>query len=76
MFQLAVITIATHQLQLCGSCGADKTCVSLRIVAKMCDRLLEQRINIKFRVKLSLYMKHGVFNTIPKADDKVFNGYS
>jgi hypothetical protein len=27
-------------------------------------------------VKLSLYMKHGVFNTIPKADDKVFNGYS
>jgi hypothetical protein len=38
--------------QLCGSGGADKTCVFLRLVVKMSDRFLEQRINIKFCVKL------------------------
>jgi hypothetical protein len=31
--------------------GANKTCVFLRLVAKMSDWFLEQRINIKFCVK-------------------------
>jgi len=39
-------------LQLYGNCGADKTCVFLSLVAKMINRFLEQRISIKFRVKL------------------------
>jgi len=37
---------------LCESCGADKTCVFLRLVGEMSDRFLEQRINTKFCVKL------------------------
>jgi hypothetical protein len=35
---------------------------------------LEQRTNVKFWVKLrklSLHMKHGAFNTIPRANNKV-----
>jgi hypothetical protein len=36
---------------MCGSCGADKTSVFLRLFAKMSDRFLEQRINTKFRVQ-------------------------
>jgi hypothetical protein len=43
MFQLAPITISNHEPLLCGSCGADKTCVVLRLTAKMSDRFLEQR---------------------------------
>jgi Leu/Phe-tRNA-protein transferase len=39
-------------IQLCRSCGADKTWVFLRLVAKMSHRFLEQRMNIKFCVKL------------------------
>jgi hypothetical protein len=31
MFQLAPVTISTQQHQLCGRCGADKTCVFLRV---------------------------------------------
>jgi hypothetical protein len=52
MFQLASITVSTYERQLCGNCGANKTCVFLRLVAKMSDRILEQGINIKFCVKL------------------------
>jgi hypothetical protein len=37
MFQLAQVTISTHQRQLCGSCGADKTRVFLRLVTKAND---------------------------------------
>jgi hypothetical protein len=51
MFQLATITILTHYRQLFGSCGAHKTCV-FRLVAKISDQFSEQRINIKFCVKL------------------------
>jgi hypothetical protein len=43
----------------------------LRLVAKTSDRILEQRVNIKFCVKMSLEIKHGAFNMIPKAGDKV-----
>jgi hypothetical protein len=39
---------------------------------KCVDRFLEQGINIKFCVKLSLEMKHGAFNMIPKPNDKFF----
>jgi hypothetical protein len=35
----------------------------------MSDRFLEQRINIKFCVKLSLEMEHGAFSMIPEACD-------
>jgi hypothetical protein len=35
-----------------GSCGADKTCVFLHLVTQMSDRVLEQRISVKFCVKL------------------------
>jgi hypothetical protein len=52
MFQLAPVTIYTHERQLCGSCGADKTCVILHLVAKMSDRFLQQRMKTKFFVKL------------------------
>jgi hypothetical protein len=41
-----------HERHLCGSCGADKTFVFLRLVVKMSDRFLEQRIDIKFCVQL------------------------
>jgi predicted secreted protein len=34
--------------------GADKTCVFLRLVVKMKERVLEQRIDIKFCVKLGM----------------------
>jgi hypothetical protein len=37
---------------MCGSCGNDKTCVSVGHVAKLSDRYLEQRIKTKFCVKL------------------------
>jgi len=37
---------------LCGSSDADKVCVFLHFVAKMSDKFLEQRINIKSCVKL------------------------
>jgi hypothetical protein len=40
----------------------------------MSDRFLEQQIKIKSCVKLSLEMKHGAFNMIPKAKDEVSNG--
>jgi len=52
MFQLASFTISTYYSQLCGSCGADKTCVSTSRSKKMSDRFLEQGLNIKFCVKL------------------------
>jgi len=39
-------------MPLCGGFGADKTCIFLRLVAKMSDRLLEQRFNNKFCVNL------------------------
>jgi hypothetical protein len=52
MFQLAPLTISTYKRQLFGSCGADKTCVFLRHVAKMILRFLKQRTNITFCVKL------------------------
>jgi hypothetical protein len=52
MSQLAPVTISTHQHQLRGSCGADMTCVFLRLVAEMSDRFFEQRIDIKFCMKL------------------------
>jgi hypothetical protein len=42
----------------------------------MSDRFLEQRINIKFCVTSSLEIKHGAFNVIPKANDKVCNANS
>jgi hypothetical protein len=51
MFQRAPITISTYKHQLCGNCDASILCVFLRLVVKMSDRLLEQRINIKFCVK-------------------------
>jgi hypothetical protein len=54
MFQLASVTISTHYRQVCGSCGADETCVFLRLVVKMSDWLLEYRTNIKFCVKLGM----------------------
>jgi hypothetical protein len=34
MFQLAPVTIATHWHQLCASCGPDKTCVFVCLIAK------------------------------------------
>jgi isochorismate hydrolase len=52
MFQLEPITISTHYWQLYGSYGADKTSAFLRLVAKMSGEFIEQRINIKFCVKL------------------------
>jgi hypothetical protein len=41
MFQLAPVPVSTHKRKLCGSCGADKTCVFLRLVAEMSDQFLE-----------------------------------
>jgi len=41
-----------YDLNTCGSYGAEKTRVFLRVVAKMSDRFLEQRINMKFCAKL------------------------
>jgi hypothetical protein len=53
VFQLALVTISTHEeRQFCVSCGADKTCVFLRLVTKMSDRFLEQRVNIEFCVNV------------------------
>jgi hypothetical protein len=52
MFELASFTISTYWRQLFGSCGVDKTYVFLHLVAKVSDRFLEQRTNIKFCVKL------------------------
>jgi hypothetical protein len=43
-----VVTCTNYNLNACGSCGADKTRVFLRLVAEMNDRFLEQRINNKF----------------------------
>jgi hypothetical protein len=37
MFQLVLVTILMHLRQLCGSCGADKTCVFIRLVPEMSD---------------------------------------
>jgi hypothetical protein len=37
---------------LCGSCGAEKTRVFLRPIAKNEQWILERRINVKFFVKL------------------------
>jgi len=45
-------------------------------VTKMSDQLLQQWINIKFCVNLSLEMIYGTFNMILKANDKVCNGNS
>jgi hypothetical protein len=36
----------------------------------MSEWFLEQRINIKFYVKLSLEVRYDAFNMIPKANDK------
>jgi hypothetical protein len=44
--------------------------VFLRLVAKLNDLFLEQRISIKFYVKLLLEMKRGAFNMMSKANDK------
>jgi len=52
MLQLAPVTISKNEGQLCGSCGADKTCVLLYVVARMRDQFLGQQINIKYSVKL------------------------
>jgi len=52
MFVLASGTISTNLRQLRASCDADKTCLFLRLVAKMSDRFPEQRIDIKYCVKL------------------------
>jgi hypothetical protein len=79
MFQLAPVLISTHWCQLYGSYIAEKTRVFLRLVAKTHDRFLEQQINITFFIlyqKLSLGMRHGVFNMISKAKDTVCNGNS
>jgi len=45
-FILHQLKISTHQRQLHGMCGADKTLVFCRLVAKMSDRFWEQRITI------------------------------
>jgi hypothetical protein len=37
---------------VCKLCGSDKMHVFLRLVTKMSDRFLEQRMNTKFCVKL------------------------
>jgi hypothetical protein len=77
MFQLVRVTISTHSRQLCVSCGDGKSCVFLRLVAKMSDRSLEQRMDTKLCVKLgksSLENKRGAFRMILKADDEVCNG--
>jgi len=50
--------------------------VFLRLDTKMSDWFLEQWISIKFCVKLSQEMKHGVFNMIPNANNKVCDGNS
>jgi len=38
----APVKISKHWRQLCGSCGPDKMCVFLSLIAKICDQLLEQ----------------------------------
>jgi hypothetical protein len=52
MFHLEPVTISTHYRQLFGSHDAIIGHVFLHLVAKMNDLFLEQRINIKFCVKL------------------------
>jgi hypothetical protein len=57
----------------CATYMIDK-CVFLYLITKMSDRVLQQRINIKFCVKLgklSQKMKHGAFNVNPKSKDKL-----
>jgi len=64
---------------LCGSCGADKTRVFLRLIPEMSDRFLEERVYIQFCAKsgkLSQEMKHGAFNMIAKANDRMCYGNS
>jgi hypothetical protein len=48
MFQIASGNISVLWRQLWESCGADKMCIFLRLDAKVSDRFLEQRINIRF----------------------------
>jgi hypothetical protein len=50
--------------------------VFLRLVAKLSDRFSEQRIHIKFCVKLSLQTKHSAFSMIPEGRGKICNGNS
>jgi hypothetical protein len=64
MFQLAIITISMPWPRLYGSCDADKTCVFLRLVSEMSDTFLEQRINIKFCVKLGKNYKWHLCNAL------------
>jgi hypothetical protein len=42
----------------------------------MSDRFLEEQIDIKLCMRLSLEVKRGAFSMIPKANDKVCNGNS
>jgi uncharacterized ferritin-like protein (DUF455 family) len=74
MFQLARVTISTHYRQLCGSCGTDKAHVFLRLVTKMKDPILEQRVNIKFCVKLGNNEKNYACNVVLKANAEICNG--
>jgi hypothetical protein len=53
VFQLATVIISTHKPKLCVSCGADKTCVFLRLDTKMSDRFLKATKLWKCRVFLS-----------------------
>jgi len=46
------------------------------LVARVSDRFLEQRIDIKCCVKLALEMKQGAFSMILKAHDNICNGNS
>jgi hypothetical protein len=50
--------------------------VCFYVAKEMSNRFSDQRINVKFCVKLSSDMKHGAFNMIPKAKDKVGHGNS
>jgi hypothetical protein len=54
--------------------GAGNTCLFLRLVAELSDRFMDQPMNIKFCVNISLEMKHDAFNMMPKANDKICNG--
>jgi hypothetical protein len=67
MFQLASVAISAHLCQLCGSCGADKMCVSTSRRFDVCSDPSSQ---------LSLEMKRDDFNVFPKANNEAFDGNS
>jgi hypothetical protein len=75
MFQLAPRILSTDECQLYGSFCIDETYLFLSLVTKMSNWFLEQWLNIKFCMKLSLELKHCAFNIV-KANDKVFSGNS